>query len=123
MKKWLLLLLIISICLNIYQFGKVYWTGLFTPNEEDEEILGEMVQLVVESEAYEELTEKEKVYSITTSVDRFKGGSHPYQYEVVVSTDKQSYSFTCTDAKCADVELGGWFYSRYTEEAPILPFK
>lgn len=96
---------------------------MYTPNEEDKVILGEMVQLVVESEEYQKLTETEKVYAITTFVDRNKGGRYPFHYDVIVKTDKESYLFGCKDESCSEMEIGGWMYSRYSEHEPVLPLK
>ncbi|MBO1912515.1 hypothetical protein J4G37_47915, partial [Microvirga sp. 3-52] len=96
-KRILWTLLIISLCFNVYAIGKNFWVGMYTPNLEDQDILGEMTQLVVESDAYQKLTETEKVYAITTGVDRNKGGVYPFHYGVSVRTDKQSYIFSCKD--------------------------
>ena len=74
MKKWLIGLLILSLCLNIYQFGKGVWQSLYTPTNEDRMLLGEMTQRVVESEEYQQLAETEKIYAITTGVDRIRVG-------------------------------------------------
>lgn len=123
MKKWLIGLLILSLCLNIYQFGKGVWQSLYTPTKEDWVLLGEMTQRVVESEEYQQLAETEKIYAITTGVDRNKGGGYPFHYDVVVKTDKQSYFFYCKEKTCTDIEIGGWSYSRYSEEEPVLPLK
>lgn len=121
MKKLLWTLLIISLCFNLYALGKSFWVGMYTPTQEDQVILGEMTQLVVESDAYQKLAETEKVYAITTGVDRNKGGVYPFHYGVSIRTDKQSYIFSCKDKTCSDMEIGGWTYSRYSEDDPILP--
>ncbi|ARK24159.1 hypothetical protein SporoP37_05310 [Sporosarcina sp. P37] len=123
MKKWLVWILVISVCLNLYQFGKDFWVGLYTPTEEDRVILGEMTQFVVESEEYRKIAETEKIYAITTGVDRNKGGGYPFHYDVMVKTDKESYIFYCMDKTCSDMEIGGWTYSRYSEDEPVLPLK
>lgn len=124
MKKWLILILLItSIILNIYQFGTISLAGMYTPNEKDRVILGEMTQLVVESDDYQKLAEKEKIHAIDTFVDRNKGGVYPFHYDVTVRTDKESYIFSCTDKKCSEVEIGGWTYSIYSESEPVLPLK
>jgi hypothetical protein len=123
-KRWILwTLLIISLCFNVYAIGKDSWVSMYTPTTEDQVILGEMTQLVVESDAYQNLTETEKVYAITTAVDRNKGGVYPFHYDVTVRTDKQSYIFSCKDKTCSDMEIGGWSYSRYSEDEPVLPLK
>ena len=123
MKKWLVWILVISVCLNLYQFGKHSWEGMYTPNVGDKEILSEMTQLVVESKDYKKLAENEKVYAIETNVDRNKGGVYPFHYDVTVKTDKESYIFSCVDKTCSDMEIGGWTYSRYSEDEPVLPLK
>lgn len=107
----------------MYHFGKDSWIGMYTPNEEDMIILGEMAQLVVESKDYQKLAETEKIYAITTGVDRNKGGVFPFHYGVTVRTNKESYIFSCKDRTCSDMEIGEWSYSRYSEDEPVLPLK
>lgn len=123
MKKWLAWILVISVCLNLYHFGKNSWIGMYTPNEKDMIILGEMTQLVVESKDYQKLAETEKIYAIIAGVDRNKGGGYPFHYGVTVRTNKESYIFSCRDKTCSDMEIGGWTYSRYSEDEPVLPLK
>lgn len=124
MKKWLIwILLILSVCLNVYHFGKDFWTGMYTPNEKDQVILGEMVQQVVESGEYQKIAEREKIYAISTGVDRNKGGVYPFHYEVTIRTDKESYIFSCKEKTCSKIGSAGWTYSRYSEHDPVLPLK
>lgn len=96
---------------------------MYTPNEQDEIILGEMVQLTLESEDYQKIAEREKIYAITSGVDRNKGGAYPFHYGVMVKTDQQTYIFSCEDKTCSKVDNGEWTYSRYSEEDPVLPLK
>ncbi|WP_239431560.1 hypothetical protein [Sporosarcina sp. ACRSL] len=124
MKKGLLLfLLVVSVLLNVYHFGKDYWVGMYTPNEKDQVILSEMVQLVVESKEYQQLVETEKVRAIAPSVDRNKGGRYPFHYGVSVRTDRQTYIFYCQDESCSSMTIGAWTYSRYSEQEPVLLLK
>lgn len=95
----------------------------YIPNEEDQIILGEMVQKTVASEDYESIPSEEEVISIETSVDKNKGGAYPYFYEVHVRTTQETYHFSCKDRKCSEVENGGWSYSVYEDEDPRLPLK
>lgn len=123
MKKWLIWVLVLSICLNLYLFGKDFWFEMYTPNEKDKVILGEMVQHVVKSEDYKKLDVAERIYAITPGVDRNKGGVYPFHYDVKVSTDKQSYIFTCMDKTCTKIKMDGLTSSRYTNNEPVLPLK
>lgn len=107
----------------MYHFGKIFWLEMYTPTEKDQVILGEMTQRVVESEKYQKLAVTEKVYAITAGVDRNKGGVYPFHYDVTVRTDKESYIFSCKDNTCSDMKIGGWTYSRYSEDKPVLPLK
>ena len=122
-KRLILFLLIASVLLNVYHFGKDFWVGMYTPNEKDQVILSEMVQLVIESEEYQKLAETEEIRAIATGVDRNKGGVYPYHYGVSVRTDKQTYLFSCQDKTCSKMGIGGWTYSRYSENEPVLPLK
>ncbi|MEK3995405.1 hypothetical protein MKY29_11685 [Psychrobacillus sp. FSL K6-2365] len=124
MKKGLLLfLLVVSVLLNVYHFGKDFWVGMYTPNEKDQVILSEMVQLVVESEEYQKLADTEKIRAIEVGVDRNKGGVYPFHYGVSVRTDKRTYLFSCQDKTCSEMGIGGSTYSRYSENEPVLPLK
>ena len=124
MKKGLILfLLVVSILLNVYHFGKDFWVGMHTPNEKDKVLLGEMVQLVIESEEYQNLGQKEKIYAITTSVNRNTGGVYPFHYDVTVETDKESYIFSCKNKTCREIGIEGRTYSKYSEYESVLPLK
>lgn len=81
--------------------------------------------MVLEHEKYREIDEKETIYSIKQGVNRFNVASPKSMahYEVYVGTDQQTYIFNCIDEKCSDVTIGGWAYSRYSEEEPLLPVK
>ena len=122
-KKIVVALLIISIGFNLYLLYDRYMKFTYSPNYEDQEILGEMTMMVLASEDYKNIATKEKVYAIHQTVNRFNVRS-PYamiHYEVLVKTDKQTYYFTCQNKRCDNVDVGGWSYSRYSEEPPILP--
>lgn len=120
-KRFILFLLVVSILVNVYHFGKDFWVGMHTPDEKDKILLGEMVQHVVESEEYQNLAQKEKIYAITTSVNRNKGGVYPFHYDVTVETEKESYIFNCKDKACSEIGIGGSTYSRYSENESVLP--
>ncbi len=80
--KILLLLLIISVGINLYIFGKkLLIEQWYEPSSEEKVILSEMVQKTVESEDYKRLAEKENIIAIDTSIDKYKGGVFPYYFE------------------------------------------
>lgn len=122
-KKWFKWLLIVSLSINVYLFAEKYWLSMSTPNENDDVILGEMTQMVLETEDYQQLANKETIYSITTGSDRSKGGTYPYNYGIVVKTDKLAYIFNCTNKTCSDVTMSGTMYSDYSEGTTKLPLK
>lgn len=119
------LLLICSVGLNLYLGINSFIKSTYTPDLEDQEILGEMTKMVIEHPQYKEIEAKETIYSIKQGVSRFNVASPAslLHSEVQVATDKQTYIFYCIDEKCSAVENGGWMYSRYSEEEPLLPLK
>lgn len=123
--KLILLLLFISLICNLYFGFSRYIKSTYTPNEDDQEILGEMTKMVLETEQYQEIASRETVYSIKQGVSRFNvaNPSSIFHYEIYVKTEKQTYIFTCTDEFCTNVSNGSWTYSSYSEEEPILPLK
>ncbi|MBT2667402.1 hypothetical protein J7J00_18150 [Bacillus sp. ISL-4] len=122
--KILLFLLIISLGVNLYIFGKWFLTEQwYEPSSEEKAILSEMVQKTVESEDYKKIAEKENIIAIDTSIDKNKGGVFPYYFDVSVRTDKQTYLFSCNNDQCSKMENGGWTYSIYQDESPRLPIK
>ena len=122
MKKWLILFLVLSLAMNLLLYGVIFWKGMYTANEKDQVILGEMVQQVIESQQYKSLNEKEKVLAVNSSVDRNKGGVFPFHYSVMVYTAEKVYIFECKDKNCAAVGLVGTMYSRYEDSELLLPF-
>lgn len=122
-KRWLIGILIISLLLNAYGAGKTYWDSLFVPNEKDIAILGEMTQMVISSKEYKKIAKYEKIYSIIPGVNRLDGGVYPYYYDIIVSTNKEAYLFSCENKKCSKVEKYGEMYSDYSEDEPVLPLK
>ncbi|GKV63959.1 MULTISPECIES: hypothetical protein [Sporosarcina] len=118
-------IVIISVALNIYLGTSSFLKSTYTPNIDDQEILGEMTVMTLQNEEYQSIAEKETVHSIMQRVSRFNVAdpSSVIHYEVHVSTDQQTYIFYCEDEACTNVSLGGWAYSRYTEEEPLLPLK
>ena len=128
MKKKLILiyiLLFMSLGINLYLGISSYIKSTYSPNIDDQDILGEMTTMVLLSEQYQSIASKEKVYAIKQAVDRFNVSdpSSIFHYGIYVKTDKQTYIFTCTDKLCSNVSNEGWTYSRYSEEDPILPLK
>lgn len=123
--KLLYILLFISIVMNVYLGITSYIKSTYTPNLDDQDILGEMTKMVIESEQYQDIASKETVYAINQRISRFNvaNPSSIFHYEVYVKTEKQTYIFNCTDKLCTNVSNGGWTYSRYSEEEPILPLK
>ncbi len=123
--KLIFILLVISLVLNLYFGINSYIKSTYTPSLDDQEILGEMTKMVIESEQYQEIASRETVYAINQGVSRFNvaNPSSVFHYEIYVRTEKQTYIFNCTDKFCANVSNEGWTYSRYSEEKPILPLK
>ena len=123
MKKWLVIILVISLCVNVLLFGNIFWKGMYTPNEKDRVILGEMVQLVISSQNFKTIDESEGVLAVNQMVDRNKGGVFPHHYDVIVYTSEQAYIFGCKDDKCDAVGLVGTMASKYEDSEQLLPFK
>lgn len=122
--KIITLLLIISIGIHLFTFGKsLLLEKPYQPTPEEKVLLSEMVVKTLQSEDYQKIAETQQVIAIDTSVDKNKGGVFPYYMVVSVRTDHQTYHFTCTDEKCQAMENGGWSYSIYKQEQPRLPFK
>lgn len=126
MKKSTLILSILlfaSIVTILYMAVDRYTYRSYSPNLEDQVILGEMTMMVLNNKQYQDIASKETVYSIKQGVNRFNVGdpSSMAHYEVSVVTDRQSYIFTCVDRACTDVSNGTWTYSRYLENGPVLP--
>ena len=123
MKKWLVIILVISLCVNVLLFGNIFRKGMYTPNEKDRVILGEMVQLVISSQKFKTIDESEGVLAVNQMVDRNKGGVFPYHYDVIVYTSEQAYIFGCKDDKCDVVGLVGTMASKYEDSEQLLPLK
>ena len=123
--KLLYILLFMSIVMNGYLGITRYIQSTYTPNLDDQAILGEMTKMVIESEQYQDIASRETVYAIKQGVNRFNvaNPSSIFHYEVHVKTDKQTYIFSCVDKLCTNVSNEGWTYSTYSEEEPILPLK
>lgn len=122
--KILLILLISSIGLNVFLIGNwILYKKPFIPTAEEKVILSEMLIKTINSEDYKSLVETENVISIDTTVDKFKGGVFPFNLNVAVKSDKQTYLFSCTDKQCSRVSNEGWSYSIYEDESPRLPLK
>lgn len=114
----------ISIGANLFILGKYLMVDQwYDPSEDENIILSELVKKSIDSDDYKLLSEKENIVAIDSSIDKNKGGVYPYYFEVSVSTDKQTYLFSCKDDICSDVEMGGTTYSIYEDENPRLPLK
>lgn len=124
-KSVLMVILMVSVGLNIYLGISSLLKSTYMPDIEDQEILGEMTVMMLQNKEYQNIAEKETVHSITQRVNRFNVAdpSSVVHYEVHVSTDQQTYIFYCENETCTNVSLGGWSYSRYKEEQPLLPLK
>ena len=123
--KLILLLLFISLAGNLYWGITSFIKSTYTPNAYDQDLLGEMTKMVLETEQYQEIASRETVYSIMQGVSRFNvsNPSSVSHYEIYVKTEKQTYIFTCSDEFCTNVSTGGLTYTRYSEEEPLLPLK
>lgn len=121
MRKWTAPLLVISVFITINLLLYIWMTSFYTFNEQDQQLLGEMTVKVFKSKEYQQIADSEKIYSVEPGVDRWKGGAFPHHYSVTLRTNKESYDFYCADAACDQVEIGGWSYSRYADEEPLLP--
>jgi len=60
------------------------------------------------------------VIAMEYGIDKLKGGVYPFNMEISVRTDKQTYLFFCSDKQFSSVENEGWNYSVYRDQAPIL---
>ncbi|MFJ7933232.1 hypothetical protein [Sporosarcina sp. NPDC096371] len=120
---FVVILLFISLILNLYLGITSYIKSSYTPNLDDQVILGEMTRMVLQNEQYQDIALRETIYSIKQGVSRFNvaNPSSIFFYEISVQTEQQTYIFTCTDESCTDVSNEGWTYSRYSEEEPVLP--
>ena len=100
-----------------------YIKSTYTSDLDDQVILAEMTKMVMDSEQYQEIASREKVYAIKQGVSRFNVAdpSSVFHYEIYVQTEKESYIFTCIDKACTNVSNEGWTYSRYKDEKPMLP--
>ncbi|GKV69246.1 hypothetical protein NCCP2716_17440 [Sporosarcina sp. NCCP-2716] len=119
------LVLFASLLLNAYLAVDRSTYRSFSPNLEDQAILGEMTMMVLDSPQYKGITEKETVYAVKQGVDRYNSGNPAsiHNYEITVVTDQQAYGFTCDDEACTSVSNGRWGGDLYTESHPILPLK
>lgn len=123
--KLILILLFISFVLNLILGISSFIKSTYTPNLDDQIILGEMTKMVLENKQYQEIAARENVYAIKQGVSRFNvaDSSSIFHYEIYVQTEQQTYIFYCTDKLCSGVSNDGWSYSRYSEEEPVLPLK
>ena len=73
--KLIYILLFISIGMNVYLGITSYIKSTYTPNLDDQDILGEMTKMVIESEQYQDIASRETVYAINQGVNRFNVAS------------------------------------------------
>jgi hypothetical protein len=119
-----LILLIVSLGVNMYIAGKwILFERGYEPTSEEKIIMDEMVQKTIESEDYKKIVKKEDVIAIDRDIDKYKGGAFPYNMEVSVRTNKQTYLFFCDDDRCSKMVNEGWTASIYQDEEPRLPLK
>ena len=121
--KIIVTVLVISLGINVFLFGKWFLDRGHTPSPEEQIILSEMVQKTVESKDYKKLAAKENVIAIDANMDKNKGGVFPYYFGVSVRTDKNTFLFSCSDEVCTDMKTAGTTYSIYMDEQPRVPFK
>lgn len=121
----LIALFCVSVIGNIYFGTTRFLESTYTPNEYDRKLLAEMTKMVIDSEQYKEIAQKEEIYGIEQGVSRFNVSDPTsiYHYEIHVQTDAQTYIFTCSDEACSAVDIGGWSYSRFSDSDSILPLK
>ena len=123
-KQILLLLLTISIGVNVYIGGKwLLFERGYEPTPEESIIMSEMVKKTIESHDYKDIAKKETIIAVDRDINKYKGGVFPYNMQVSVRTDKETYLFMCDDDQCSKMVNGGTTYSIYQDENPRLPLK
>ena len=122
--KILFTVLIISIGINLFLFGRWFiFEKAYEPSESEQAILSEMVQKTVESKEFKKLAEKENIIAIDANMDKNKGGMFPYYFGVCVRTDIQTYLFACSNEQYSEMESAVTTYSLYQDEVPRIPFE
>ncbi|MFP3512262.1 hypothetical protein SB775_22020 [Peribacillus sp. SIMBA_075] len=72
--KILFTVLIISIGINLFLFGRwLIFEKAYEPSESEQAILRKMVQKTVESKEFKKLAEKENIIAIDANMDKNKG--------------------------------------------------
>ncbi|MDM5294996.1 hypothetical protein QUF81_17825 [Peribacillus simplex] len=72
--KILFTVLIISIGINLFLFGRWFiFEKAYEPSESEQAILRKMVQKTVESKEFKKLAEKENIIAIDANMDKNKG--------------------------------------------------
>ena len=100
--KILIILLVVSLSVNLYMFGKWYlFDQWYEPTPDEKIFLSEMVAKTVKE--YPWIAEREDVLSIDTSINKNKGGVYPYYMSVIVLTHKEKYEFSCKDEQCSEM--------------------
>ncbi|WP_341300894.1 hypothetical protein MHB44_21970 [Lysinibacillus sp. FSL H8-0500] len=125
MKKTIVLgILVVSLSVNFYMFGKwLFWDLWYVPTEEEQIFLNQMAQLTVESEDYQHIAKYSDVIALAPSINKSMGGHFPFNMQIEVKTTKKTFTFTCEDATCSKMSIGGEYLTTYTDEDLLLPFK
>lgn len=92
-------------------------------NRERTNFLNQMAQLTVESEDYQHIAKYSDVIALAPYINKSTGGSFPFNMEIEVKTTKKTFVFTCEDATCSKMHIGGEYLTTYTNEDLLLPFK
>src|SRR5699024_11153623 len=87
----------LSLVGNVYLLSNQHISKVFTPQDEDLDVLAEITTLVTESEEYKRISEKENVYAIKPAVSRFNvaGPTSVFRYEILVKSDQKTHVFKC----------------------------
>jgi len=125
MKKTSVLgILVVSLSVNFYMFGKwLFWDLWYEPTEKEQIFLNQMAHLTVESEDYQHIAKYSDVIALAPYINKSTGGSFPFNMEIEVKTTKKTFIFTCEDATCSNMHIGGEYLTTYTDEDLLLPFK
>lgn len=120
-----IILLTMSLTVNGIMGFFLYYQSKSTPNHEDQMILGEMTRMVVDSEKYQEIESRLKIFSIKPFVNHIKNRHNSVKdYEIHVLTEVEDYVFVCSDDVCSDVVHADYSFSHYIDDKKsLLPLK
>lgn len=124
-KKTIVLgILVVSLSVNFYMFGKwLFWIYGTSQLRKNKFFLNQMTQLTVEGEDYQHIAKYSNVIALAPYINKSTGGHFPLNMEVKVKTTKKTFIFTCEDATCSMMHMGGEYLTTYTDEDLLLPFK